>query len=307
MTMKIFKTLSKNTWCKHVPITDLERGEIYCRPCGIVLSEKLVEKNSERTYGLEQGSNNSRTGAALTLTRVNMGLNATINSIDVDSLGNSLSNKTKSKFNRLRKLDNSSKQKSTAERNFTKAMVMLDAAKKKLGLPDSIAENTALLYRRASKNNLIRGRTVNGILASCIYAACRESSIPRSLDEISETLNINRKRLARIYRILVNSLNINPEPPRAVDFLAKIASQLQISEKTKRIAINLLIKTDKMKLGVGYKPTAICASVLRIACIKNNEHRTLNQISHASGISMPTIRKTILVFNDKLMKDKISS
>ena len=307
MTMKISKTLSKNTWCKHVPVTDLERGEIYCRPCGIVLSEKLVEKNSERFYGLEQGVNNSRTGAALTLTRVNMGLNATINNIDVDSLGNSLSNKTRSKFNRLRKLDSSSKQKSTAERNFTKAMVMLDAAKKKLGLPDSIAENTALLYRRASKNNLIRGRTVNGILASCIYAACRESSIPRSLDEISVTLNINRKRLARIYRILANALNINPEPPRAIDFLAKIASQLQISEKTKRIAIDLLIKTDKMKLGVGYKPTAICASVLRIACIKNNEYRTLNQISHASGISMPTIRKTILIFNERLMKEEVSS
>ena len=89
-----------------------------------------------------------------------------------------------------------------------------------------------------------------------------------------------------------------------MDYLAKIVSQLQISEKTKRVAIDLLIKTDTMKLGVGYKPTAICASVIRIACINNNEHRTLNQISHASGISMPTIRKIILIFNEKLEKQQ---
>jgi transcription initiation factor TFIIB len=77
-----------------------------------------------------------------------------------------------------------------------------------MGLPDSIVEKTAYIYRKAQERMLIRGRTVSGILAAAIYIACRESGTPRTLKDISEGSNVKLKEIARSYRILYFKLDL---------------------------------------------------------------------------------------------------
>ena len=45
--------------------------------------------------------------------------------------------------------------------------------KDKLGLPDSIIEKTAYIYRKAHGRGLVRGRETSSALAAALYLACR--------------------------------------------------------------------------------------------------------------------------------------
>jgi transcription initiation factor TFIIIB Brf1 subunit/transcription initiation factor TFIIB len=46
--------------------------------------------------------------------------------------------------------------------------------KDKLNLPDSVIDKTAYIYRKVQQRGLIRGRTIDAILAACVGIACRE-------------------------------------------------------------------------------------------------------------------------------------
>ena len=75
------------------------------------------------------------------------------------------------------------------ERNLVIALAELDRVSSALGLPENIKESAALLYRKAVKAELIRGRLIESVVAAVIYAICRIQLIPRTLDEISKSSN----------------------------------------------------------------------------------------------------------------------
>ena len=64
----------------------------------------------------------------------------------------------------------------------------LDILKSTLGLPDSVIEKVAYLYRKIQERGMVRGRTIKGVLAVASYIACREMEIPRTLKEIASYL-----------------------------------------------------------------------------------------------------------------------
>jgi transcription initiation factor TFIIIB Brf1 subunit/transcription initiation factor TFIIB len=51
--------------------------------------------------------------------------------------------------------------------------------KEKLGLSDTIVEKAAYTYRKVQERGLIRGRTIDSMLAAALYSACREMETPR--------------------------------------------------------------------------------------------------------------------------------
>jgi transcription initiation factor TFIIB len=47
-----------------------------------------------------------------------------------------------------------------------------------LALSNAVVEKAAYIYRKIQQRGLIRGRTISGIMAAVIDAACREIGIP---------------------------------------------------------------------------------------------------------------------------------
>jgi len=74
------------------------------------------------------------------------------------------------------------------------------------GLPRNVRETAAVVYRDAVDKNLIRGRSIEGVAAAALYAACRQCSVPRTLDEIAEVSRVSRKEIGRTYRFISREL-----------------------------------------------------------------------------------------------------
>jgi len=193
--------------CKTYPvITDSERGEVLCGGCGLILVQNMVDQSQEsKSYTQEEFMTQTRTGPPLSLTMNDKGLSTIIGN-NVDSTGKSLSNKNKLFFRRLRLWDKRSRSRSTY--SLSKAFTQLNAMKTKLAIPDNVVEHAAYIYRKAVAAKLTRGRTMSSLISASLYAACRETNTPRTLDDIAKTGNIERRALSRDLRTLIRRLDL---------------------------------------------------------------------------------------------------
>ena len=285
--------LSKKQSCprcgKNKVITDEETGEMFCGKCGFVIIDRVDNLGPERTFS-DSNSNKSRTGDRTSLTRHDQGLSTIINPINKDSSGNPLSTSMKSSIKRLRIWDSRSRTKNSADRNLQHALGELLKMKEKLTLSDAIVEKAAYIYRKALEKKLVRGRSISALIAATLYAACRESGTPRTLNDVSGSINITRKNLAICYRMIIKELDLKMPVVDSVQCIARIASQIGLSEKTKRHAMKLLKKAEQSQIISGKDPMGMAASALYIASMETGENTTQKTIALAAGVTEVTIR-----------------
>ena len=285
--------------CKTYPaITDSERGEIVCGGCGLILLQKISDSSHENNgWKQEDYMKMARTGPATSLTMHDKGLSTVIGT-NRDSSGNALSNKTRYDFNRLRTWDKRSRSRNTA--SLSKAFTMLHAMKTKLAIPNNVVENAAYIYRKVVEAKLTRGRTMNSLISASLYAACRENNIPRTLDDIVKAGNVERRILSRDLRTIIKKLELNLEQYNTTSFISKISNNMNLKEKTKRDAFEILRRSEKQQITAGKHPVAQAAASLYVSCIINGEKTSQRKFAKASGISDVTIRNRVTLIKKTL-------
>ena len=184
--------------------------------------------------------NKARTGAGTSLTMHDMGLSTVIGAANKDATGKPLSAGVKSSIERLRTWDSRSQAHSSADRNLRQALNEMDKLKDKLALTNAVIEKAAYIYRKAMERKLVRGRSIQGLVAACLYAACRNTETPRTLDDIANGINIRRKDVARCYRLIFRELELKMPVVDPVKGVSRIASIAGLGEKSKRKAISIL-------------------------------------------------------------------
>ncbi len=275
--------------CKTYPmITDSERGEIVCGGCGLILVQNISDTSHENnSYTLEGFMKQARTGPATSLTMFDKGLSTVIGT-NKDFSGNALSSKTKYEFNRLRTWDQRSKSRNTA--SLSKAFTLLHGMKTKLAIPNNVVENAAYIYRKIVSAKLTRGRTMASLISASLYAACRENNIPRTLDDIANAGNVERRILSRDLRTIIKKLGLNLNQYDITSFITKISNNMNLKEKIKRDAFEILKRCEKEEITAGKHPVAQAAASLYISCIINGVKISQKKFSEESGVSDVTIR-----------------
>ena len=281
-------------------ITDTVRGEILCASCGAVLVDKVEDTTPEqKSFSLEDYNNNTRTGMASTLSIHDKGLSTIIGNANRDAAGNSISGYMKYTFNRLRTWDSRSKQ-TSSERNLRTAFAVMSSIQSKLEISDAVVERAAYLYRKALAKNIIRGRTIKGMILSALCIACRESNVPRTLSDIAREGNVTVKELSRNYRIFVKSLDLQVDAFDPSEFISKIGTAVGSSEKAKRDALDILYRAKEKGITDGKSPISLAATAIFMSGILNEEEYTQNNIAKASGVSSVTIRNVARILRKSL-------
>ena len=272
-------------------LTDQNTGELFCGKCGLVISDKITDTSAEwRSFQKEGGADPTRTGAPTSLTMHDRGLSTVIGAVNKDASGKPLSTSMKSTIERLRTWDSRSQAQTSADRNLRQALNEMNKLKDKLALTDTVIEKAAYIYRKALEKKLVRGRSIQGLVAACLYAACRNTETPRTLQDIAKGMDIKKKDIARCYRFVFRELELKMPVVDPVKGVSRIASIAGLTEKTKRKAIQILNQAKDIGLVAGKDPMGIAAASLYLACISTKEIKSQKEISIASGITEVTIR-----------------
>lgn len=261
----------------------------------------MIDRGREwRAFDQDQMNKRARTGAPMTYAIADKGLPTDIDWKNRDIHGNSIPERNLAQVYRLRKWNRKLRISGTGERNLAFALSELDRGSSKLGIPRNIREDAALIYRRAAKKNIVRGRSIEGMVAASIYTACRIWNVPRTLDEISEVSSVTKKKIGKYYRFLARELNIKLRPTSPSDYVPRFATKLGLSGQAESKAIILIDKCKEKGLITGREPTGIAAAALYVASLFSDEKKTQRDVAEISGVTEVTIRNRYKELSENL-------
>ncbi|MFB6202416.1 MAG: transcription initiation factor IIB family protein, partial [Halorhabdus sp.] len=156
--------------------SDSERGETVCTECGLVVEEDEIDPGPEwRAFDAKEKDQKSRVGAPTTNMMHDKGLSTNIGWQDKDAYGNSLSSRQREKMQRLRTWNERFRTRDSKERNLKQALGEIDRMASALGLPENVRETASVIYRRALDEDLLPGRSIEGVATASLYAAARQA------------------------------------------------------------------------------------------------------------------------------------
>ncbi|MWG33928.1 transcription initiation factor IIB [Halomarina oriensis] len=272
-------------------VDDSEHGETVCEDCGLVVEEDAVDRGPEwRAFDSAEKDSKSRVGAPTTNMMHDNGLSTNIGWQDKDAYGNSLSSRQRAKMQRLRTWNERFRTRDSKERNLKQALGEIDRMASALGLPENVRETASVIYRRALNEDLLPGRSIEGVATSALYAAARQAGTPRSLDEVTMVSRIDKMELTRTYRYIIRQLNLEIKPADPESYVPRFASDLDLSDEAERRARHLLQGAREAGLLSGKSPVGLAAAAIYAAALLTNEKATQSQVSDVASISEVTIR-----------------
>jgi transcription initiation factor TFIIB len=270
---------------------DTEHGETVCRDCGLVVEEDEIDRGPEwRAFDSAEKDEKSRVGAPTTNMMHDKGLSTNIDWRDQDAYGNSLGSRQRQKMQRLRKWNERFRTRDSKERNLKQALGEIDRMASALGLPDNVRETASVIYRRALDENLLPGRSIEGVATASVYAAARQAGVPRSLDEVAGVSRVEKSEIARTYRYVVRELGLEVQPADPESYVPRFASELDLSEESENRARQLLQNAKEKGVHSGKSPVGLAAAAVYAASLLTNEKTTQAAVSEVADISEVTIR-----------------
>jgi len=281
---------------------DYECAEVVCMGCGFVVAAKLTDRGPEwRAFDTEQRRKRTRVGAPLTFTIHDKGLSTMIDWHDRDIYGKRLSPGQKAQIYRLRKWQRRIRVSDATERNLAFALSEISKIANALNLPKNILETASVIYRKAVKERLIRGRSIQGVTSAAIYVACRQCGLARTLEEIAQAANTNKKEVGRSYRFLVKELKYFIPPVKPSQYITKFSNQLTMQGKVEEIAHKILATAKELRLTSGRGPTGIAAAASYIASVLTGERKTQREIAEIAQVTEVTIRNRYKELAERLL------
>jgi transcription initiation factor TFIIB len=280
---------------------DENRGELVCTKCGRVVDENMIDESPEwRAFDAEQLDRKARAGAPLTYTKHDMGISTEIG-IGLGELYK-VSGKKRAQYYRLRKWHKRLAQ--SKDRNLGFALNELNKLVSYMNLPKTVHEEVARLYEKAVDKGLVRGRSVESVIAALIYLVSRSHGTPRTLEEVSEASGIEKREIGRAYRYVARELDLRILPAKPSDYLARFTAKLQLSGEVQALARKIIMEAQKKELLPGRGPTGVAAAALYIAAVLLGEKRTQRDVADMVGVTEVTIRNRYKEIVEKLGLEK---
>ncbi len=266
-------------------------GSVHCEDCGLVVDSKPIDHGPEwRAFDATERDEKSRVGAPTTTMKHDRGLSTNISWQNKDAYGNLLSSRQRQKMQRLRTWNERFRTRDSADRNLQHALGEIDRMASALGVPDAARETASVIYRRALEDDLLPGRSIEGMATASLYAAMRQAGIPRSVDELAAVSRIDYLEATRTYRYLIRELELPMAPPDPREYVPRYTSQLEISTETERCALAVLEAGIEAGVHSGKHPVGLAAAAIYAAGLLQDDGLTQDEVAAVTDVSHVTIR-----------------
>jgi len=266
-----------------------QRGETVCQQCGLVLNEKQVDISHSgiRAYSKQEKDKKERTGCPISILMPDIGLSTIID-------------RTKIKNPDLRRAAKWNTHLSWEKRNMLIAITELKRIGGNLNFPERVKKSAVRLYKEVFKKNLLRGRSINGMIAACAYYVCKQERVPITLQEILDEASINDNIVKKCYKILVRELNLKSQHIDPVSLIPRYCADLGLNINIEKEAIKVLKNFIENTSICGKDPKGLCAGSIYLVSKLKNRKVSQKDISRVIGVTEVTLRSRYKEFLQNL-------
>jgi transcription initiation factor TFIIB len=288
--------------CGSEEIVD-EGQETICGECGLVLDENNIDHGPEwRAFNHKDREKKSRVGSPMTNTMHDRGLTTVMGDDHTD-----VSDRRQERLNRMREWDNRSKQ-TSKERGLKFALGEVQRMVSALDLSKSIHEDAAVIFRQAHQEDLVIGRSYEGMASAAMYIACRRNDNPRTISEIDSVSRVEEQRILRSYKKIqrkLDSVSIEPTDPEAFvgRFVNSLSSKHGLTNKQtndlETATRHFVKKTKERGLHSGRPPATVVAGAVYMAVEKMDIELTQAEVGEPCDVTPVSIRSMYATQRDE--------
>ena len=141
------------------------------------------------------------------------------------------------------------------------------------------------------KTKTKRISSIENVAAACLYLACRQDFVPRTLMEISGATNSSKIAIGRSYKRILSLLEINVDQCiNSFDYIDRFTANLGLTFKTSKRAKEMLKEVNKSELTFGMSPISVSAGVVFMASPLECNPRSVENVSEVTGVSVTSIK-----------------
>jgi transcription initiation factor TFIIIB Brf1 subunit/transcription initiation factor TFIIB len=159
-------------------------------------------------------------------------------------------------------------------------------------IPSDIVELANTSYSQVTEDSILRGNSRKGLIVACIYYAYEDTGQRKSQEEIKTMFSINKKILSNGMKAFNLKIKRTPIYTSPLDFIPKIMSKFNLSDKHIQFVIKLFTKICSRSTFINRSnPDSIAAGLSYFVLKHINYPVSLSDFSKRVGLSDITIHK----------------
>ena len=266
--------------------TRVDAAERVCTDCGLVVEADRIDHGPEWRSFADDDTNPKRTGAPLTRSRHDRGLSTEI------GRSTRVKGRKRRRLARMRTQHNRAQISTKRDRNKVYAYTEVRRLTGALGLPNSVRDTACTLFDSAQSESLLRGRSLEGFAAACVYVACRTADVARTVGEICGEAKATEDEHQAAFDAMNRELGLPIGPTGPVEYLPRFASELGCSSAVERRAGELAERAVEEGIANGRNPVGVAAACLYTAARTAGASCTQQEAADVADVTPVTIRRT---------------
>jgi len=245
-------------------VTDLQRGEVVCARCGLVVSESAVDVGPEwRTFNKEK---RVRTAPLKLVVKTDLGVKP----------------EHGARWRMLARFHRETMH--GYERRLVKIGGEIRRIRECAGLPQSVAEEAEALVKRYFET--VAGFPPEVVAVAVLWTAAKATSAPRPLEDFLKCSKASERRVRRVAWRLKEAVK-QSKRPSIEDYMKTLAARVNLPAAVVKSAVELLEKNKRVL--TGKNPWVSAAAALWLASLK--KLGPLKALAEAAGTTTVSIRK----------------
>ncbi|MFX0093063.1 MAG: transcription initiation factor IIB family protein [Candidatus Hodarchaeota archaeon] len=274
-----------NNWA-----TDHFTGETICGSCGLV-GRRLIDARGPRNFGSEDEKRHTHNKASIYYNTFTPRMRSCLTRLSRDSNNQSLSSEKVAELRRQKRLHD--QMGGGYEQSMMVAIRELERLRAHLDIPKYIAERAFSLFQKALQTDLVKGRSIEGMVAAALYISAKKEKRQIFLREVNEITHVDASSLNGCIRHLVKGFAVKHTPTDFRSLAYQIGEKLDLTMYTCTQAANIALQVKAHGLTLGRNPLSIVAACLYLAGVQTGERRTQRQIAEAAKTTPVTIRNRL--------------
>lgn len=266
--------------------TEVDSAERACVDCGLVIEADRIDHGPEWRSFDDDDTDPKRTGAPLTRSRHDRGLSTEI------GRSTRLKGRKRRRMARMRTQHNRARISTKRDRNKVYAYTEIRRLTGALELPTSLRDTACALFDSAQSESLLRGRSLEGFAAACVYVACRTADVARTVGEVCAEAKATEAEHRAAFDAMNRELGLPIGPAAPAEYLPRFASDLDVSPTVEARARDLADRAVEEGIANGRNPVGVAAACLYTAARQCDVDCTQREAADVAGVTPVTIRRT---------------